>query len=164
MFFTRVYRPYMPVRVVGFLVILIGGSLLWRNGLAWWDGYVVLAIGLLMFLYVRKLVVDETERHLVTLTGIFPFVVKHIHPAHQLRSIKLSVNHAGAKNPETPLRRWPIIRSTVHWNSGRWARMMSGYKMSWIEKRSYSVASALGLNVEMTDGYKRYREKVIGRE
>ena len=41
---------------------------------------------------------------------------------------------------------------------------MSGRRLHWIEKRTYSVASALGLNVEMTDGYKRYREKIVGRE
>ncbi len=154
----------MVVRVIGFLVVLLGGVLLWANGLAWWHGYIVVALGLIMALYVRKLVVDENERHLTTMTGFFPFVNKHVHPAHQLRSIKLSVNDRAARHPDAPLRRWPVIRSTVIWNSGRWARLMSGRKISWIEKRTYSVASALGLNVEMTDGYKRYHDKIIGNE
>lgn len=164
MFFTRVYRPFMSVRVIGVLVLLVGLGLLWRNGWEWWNGYVVVGIGLVMAAYVRKIVVDETERHLTTMTGFFPFVNKHVHPAHQLRSIKLSVRHRAAKDENAPLRRWPIFRSTVLWNSGRWAVLMSGHKMSWIEKRTYSVASALGLNVEMTDGYKRYREKIMGKE
>jgi|SRR5579862_3264444 len=164
MFFTRVYRPFLSVRVLGVLVMLFGGSLLYVNGLTWWHGFLIIAIGLVMAAYVRKIVVDETDRHLETLTGFFPFVNKHVHPSHQLRSIKLSVADRGAKNPDSPLRRWPVIRSTVVWNSGRWARLMSGRKMHWIEKRTYSVASALGINVEMTDGYKRYREKIVGKE
>lgn len=164
MFFTRVYRPFMSIRIIGGLILLLGLALLQRNGWDWWSGYVIAFIGLVGALYVRKIVVDETERHLETWTGFFPFVTKHIHPAHQLRSIKLSVVHKAAKDPNVPLKRWPIFRSTVLWNSGRWARMMSGRKMAWIEKRSYSVASALGLNVEMTDGYKRYREQIMGRE
>jgi len=164
MFFTRVYRPFMSVRVIGVLVMLLGGALLYWHGYAWWHGYLVVAIGLIMAMYVRKLVVDETDRHLETHTGFFPFVNKHLHPAHQLRSIKLSVMDRSAKNPDAPLRRWPIFRSTILWNSGRWARMMSGRRMAWIEKRTYAVASALGLNVEMTESYKRYREKIIGKE
>jgi hypothetical protein len=164
MFFTRVYRPFMSVRIIGLLVLLLGGALLWRNGWDWWSGYVVVLIGLLMALYVRNLIVDENERHLTTLTGIWPFLSKHVHPAHQLRSLKLSVSHKAAKDESVLLHRWPIFRSTVIWNSGRWARMMSGRRIRWIEKRTYSVASALGLNVEQTDGYKRYREKIMGRE
>lgn len=164
MFFTRVYRPFMSIRIIGALLLVVGLALLYRNGWSWWNGYVVVFAGLVMALYVRKIVIDENDRHLETITGIFPFVSKHIHPAHQLRSIKLSVNHRSARDADNPLRPWPIFRSTVVWNSGRWARMMSGRRMAWIEKRTYSVASALGLNVEMTDGYKRYREKIMGRE
>src|SRR5947209_4166017 len=117
MFFTRVYRPYMSVRVIGVLVLLLAAGLFYRNCWEWCGGYAVGFIGLVMVLYVRKLVVNEDERHLVTITGIFPFVAKHIHPAHQLRSIKLSVSDGAAKNPDSPLRRWPLYRSTVHWNS-----------------------------------------------
>lgn len=164
MFFTRVYRPYLSLRIIGFLVLALAGWLIWRNGVTWWAGWGIGLFGLGLFLYVRKIEVNEEERHLVTYTGFFPFVTKHIHPTHQLRSIKLSVNHRAAKDHEVALRNWPIFRSTLHWNSGRWARIMSGRKMPWIEKRTYSIASALGLNVEMTDSYKRYREKVIGRE
>lgn len=154
----------MTVRVLGLVVMAIAGYLLYHFGWDWWYGYVALLVGLIMFLYVRKIVIDENERHLETITGIFPFLAKHIHPAHQLRSIKLSVGDRAAKNPDSPLQRYPLIKSTVHWNSGRWARVMAGRKMTWIEKRTYSIASALGLNVEMTDGYKRYREKIIGKE
>ncbi|MFI5388003.1 MAG: hypothetical protein ACHQ50_17995, partial [Fimbriimonadales bacterium] len=74
MFFTRVYRPFMSIRIVGVLVMILAGCLLWANGLTWWHGYIVAAIGLIMALYVRKLVVDEKERHLTTMTGFFPFV------------------------------------------------------------------------------------------
>lgn len=166
MFFTRVYRPFMYIRVLGLIVMLIAGWLLWTHGWNWWAGYAILFGGLVMLAYVRKIVVDETDRHLETMTGFFPFVNRHIHPSHQLRSIKLSVTHKGAKDPNVPLKGYPFVafRSTVLWNSGRWARMMSGRNLHWIEKRTYSVASALGLNVEMTDGYKRYREKIVGKE
>jgi hypothetical protein len=164
MFFTRVYRPFDSIRILGFIVMVAGLWLLYKNGWTWWNGYVPTVVGLLMVLYVRKIIVNEEERHLTTVTGIFPFLAKHVHPAHQLRSLKLSVSDRSAKDETNPLRRWPIFRSTVLWNSGRWARMMSGRRMHWIEKRTYSVASALGLNVEMTDGYKRYRDKIMGRE
>jgi hypothetical protein len=164
MFFTRVYRPFMSIRVIGVIVMLVGVYLLWHNGWDWWNGYVPLVVGLLMALYVRNIVIDENDRHLETITGVFPFLAKHIHPAHQLRSIKLSVSHRDARNPDAPLRPWPIFRATVLWNSGRWARLMSGRRLHWIEKRTYSIASALGLNVEQTDGYKRYRDKIIGKE
>jgi hypothetical protein len=156
----------MWVRVVGLLVMLLAGWLLWQHGWNWWNGYIILGIGFIMLLYVRKIVIDETDRHLETHTGFFPFVNKHIHPAHQLRSLKLSVNHKAAKDENVPLRGYPfvIFHSTAVWNSGRWARLMSGRKIKWIEKRTYAVASALGLNVEQTDSYKRYREKLIGKE
>jgi hypothetical protein len=164
MFFTRVFRPYMSIRWLGVVLLLFGGWYLWNAGWLNWHPYVVLVTGLIMALYVRKLVVDENERHIETITGIFPFLAKHIHPAHQLRSIKLSVSDRDAKSESSPLRPWPIFRASVLWNSGRWGRLMSGRRLNWIEKRTYSVASALGLNVEMTDGYKRYRDKIIGKE
>ena len=156
----------MWVRVVGLILMLFAGWLIWRNGVGWWSGYILLLAGLIMLLYVRKVVIDETDRHLETHTGFFPFVNKHIHPSHQLRSLKLSVNHKAAKDPNVPLRGYPfvIFHSTAVWNSGRWARLMSGRKIQWIEKRTYSVASALGLNVEQTESYKRYRTKIIGTE
>ncbi len=164
MFFTRVFRPYQSIRLIGTLLLLLAAALCWQRGWIWYPGWVMGGIGLLMALYVRKIVVNEDERHLVTITGIWPVLAKHIHPAHQLRSIKLSVNHKAAKSPDVPLRPWRIYRATVLWNSGRWARLMSGRRLLWIEKRTYSVASALGLNVEQTDSYKRYREQIMGRE
>lgn len=164
MFFTRVFRPFMSIRWVGLFLLLLGVWYAWRTGFLEWRPYVVVLVGLIMSLYVRKIIVDENERHLETITGIFPFLAKHIHPAHQLRSIKLTVNHRSARDANTPLRPWPIFRSSVLWNSGRWGRLMSGRRLNWIEKRTYSVASALGLNVEMTDVYKRYREKILGKE
>jgi hypothetical protein len=91
-------------------------------------------------------------------------VKQHTYPVQELRSLKLSVNQKAAKDPEGPLDSRAIFRSNLLFGNGRWARLMSGRKLQWIEKRTYSVASALGLNVEMTDSYKRYRDQIIGKE
>jgi hypothetical protein len=113
---------------------------------------------------VRRIEIDEEKRQLITVTGFWPMVKRHVHEAQELRSVKLTVNHRAAKNPETPLNSRPIFRSAIVYGNGRWARLMSGRRLQWIEKRTYSVASALGLNVETTDSYKRYRDQVIGKE
>jgi hypothetical protein len=154
----------MSLRILGLVVFAVGVWLLSSFGWAWWSGYVPVVVGLVMAAYVRKVEIDEEKRQIVTTTGFWPLVTTHTHTAQELRSIKLTVNHRAAKNSETPLNARPIFRSTLVFGNGRWARLMSGRKLQWIEKRTYSVASALGLNVETTDSYDRYRDQIIGKE
>jgi hypothetical protein len=170
MFFTRVYRPHMAWRVVGFFVFLLGVAamvkLAYLDGKSsWWaPGAAATIVGLLMALWVRKVVFNETERHVITMTGLWPIQSKHIHPIHQLRSIKLSVTDHGASKPDRELKGRTLYRAYLLWNSGRSALLMSGPKIKWIERRAHSLASAMGIPVEPTEGFKRYREKVLGRE
>ncbi len=160
----------MTYRVVGFLLFLFGAYALiewaWQQGRSgWWPwGSAAAIVGLLLALWVRKVVFDEKERHVVTMTGFWPLQNKHIHPIHQLRSIKLSVVDKAASDPKNPLKPGTVYRAHLLWNAGRTALLMSGPNVKWIERRAHALASAMGIPVEKTDGFNRYREKVLGRE
>jgi len=170
MFFTRVFRPYMSLRVLGGLLFAFGVYALimwaWQQGRSgWWPwGSACVIVGLLLALWVRKVVFDENERHVITMTGIWPLQNKHIHPIHQLRSIKLAVSDKSASNPDSALKPRTLYRAYLLWNAGRQALLMSGPNIKWIERRAHALASAMGIPVEPTNGFKRYREKVLGRE
>lgn len=142
---------------------VVGVWLLSVYGWMWWSGYVPVIMGLLLMAYVRKVEIDQDARQITTTTGFWPMVKTHTHPAQDIRSIKLSVNQK-AKDENAPLNSRAIFRSSIVFSNGRWARLMSGRRMPWIEKRTYAIASALGLNVETTDSYKRYRDQIIGKE
>lgn len=170
MFFTRVYRPYLSLRVLGFLLLIFGGYAMfrwaWQDGRGfWWPaGAACFIVGLILADWVRKVVFNETERHVITSTGLWPMENKHIHPIHQLRSIKLSVTDKGASQADHALKPRTTYRAYLLWNAGRTALLMSGPNIKWIERRAHSLASAMGIPVEPTEGFKRYREKVLGRE
>lgn len=170
MFFTRIYRPYLSLRVLGVLLLAFGITAMvkWAymdgHGFWWTGGAAPAIVGLLLALWVRKIVFDENERHVITMTGLWPMQNRHIHPVHQLRSIKLAVTDKAASDPKSNLKPRTLYRAYLLWNSGRVALLMSGPRIKWIERRAHALASAMGIPVEPTEGFKRYREKILGRE
>ena len=170
MFFTRIYRPHMTLRLFGVLLLLCGGVLLWQGyftrGWSWslLASIAMMALGLLFADWVRKITFDEKNRVVLTETGFWPMQAKHRHEAHQIRSIRLSVRDRGASSPDRPLKLRTTYRAQLVWNAGRKHLLMSGPSIKWIDARAYSLSSLMGIAVETTDGYKRYHKRAFGHE
>lgn len=152
----------MSLRILGVLLIVLGLWLLLRNGWAWWNGYLPVLFGLGMALYVRRIEFDDRAKTVTTTTGFFPFAKSKVHPHSELRALKLTVNHRGGV--DSPLKPTAIYRSSLVFDNGRWARLMSGRNIKWIEKRTQALSSAIGVEVDMTESYKRYREQFLAKQ
>lgn len=170
MFFTRIYRPFMALRVFGICLIVSGALLLWQGyfvrNWSWslWGSIFAMVLGLLFADWVRKIIFDEKARLVKTETGFWPIQAKHEHQAHQIRSIRLSVRDRGASSPDRPLKFRTRYRAHLVWNAGRRHLLMSGPSIKWIDARAYSLSSLMGISVESTDGYKRYHKRAFEHE